>query len=280
MKQITSILFILLSTSLFAQNTAFTRSLKGVQQVTIQVNSDITIVAKSSGNSLSIRNATKADCETQVEDCTYPTRTFFSHHTKKHDSLKVVKAKGLVPIYPDGKDETNGFGFKIEQKGTGLLVKDLKSRLQGKPVVIELPQNIMISVKSRSNSAVSLRGFSSEISVQCPHGNIKLSAITGPVTAYTSIGNITVDFSMLNQASPTSLSTVGGEIDVTLPKNSNADLSVETRGMVYSDLNLKDKKNSKTPKNSHSRKILRAMNNGGVAINIKSSLGNVYLRKK
>lgn len=63
-------------------------------------------------------------------------------------------------------------------------------------------------------------------------------------------------------------------------KVANGNLELKTNGTVYTnfDIEIPTKKGMKNV--SGAKKITSAINNGGVKIKLKSSMGNIYLRKK
>ena len=104
--------------------------------------------------------------------------------------------------------------------------------------------------------------------------------ITGPITVNSKIGGINIEFSTINQSSPTTISSSIGEIDVSLPSTTNADLDIKTNGTVYSNFNFKKPTKEELSANNENRKIKGSINKGGVKISLKSSQGNIYLRRK
>ena len=64
------------------------------------------------------------------------------------------------------------------------------------------------------------------------------------------------------------------------PSNTNANLDIKTNGTVYTDLDLKIPTKKELKRVGGAQRIISSLNKGGVKISIKSSLGNIYLRKK
>jgi DUF4097 and DUF4098 domain-containing protein YvlB len=171
--------------------------------------------------------------------------------------------------------------MSIEQEGTVLRIKDLKSWMQRKGLQIVLPKNMDIHLDCGNLGSAVLRGFSSEIEVNTNVGRIVLKDVTGPITAHTSTGTIDVDFSSVSQSSPITLSSSTGIVDVSLPANTKANLELHSNmGTIYTDFDLQQPSKDGMKVVGATRKIQSKLNNGGVKIVLRSSTGNVYLRKQ
>ncbi|TYA74824.1 DUF4097 family beta strand repeat-containing protein [Seonamhaeicola marinus] len=243
----------------YGQESGYTKNLQGITKVYIETGTKVAIVA-SNNNELKIENQnTKA---------------------YKSDGDKTERAKGLKAVYPGGVDET-GYGFAVYKEGNVLRVRDLKSWMQRKGLKIELPKTVDIHIDCGELGAATFKGFTSEIEVNTNVGNITLKEVTGPVTAHTQTGTIEVDFVSVNQSSPITLNSATGVIDVSLPSGTKADLNLRsTMGTIYTDFDLQMKAPDGMKVVGANRKIETEINGGGVAIVLRSSTGNVYLRKK
>ncbi|WP_435261454.1 hypothetical protein [Tenacibaculum sp. nBUS_03] len=268
------ILLAFIGSSVFSQSKEHKHSLQGIKKVRILSNTKIKVVATNT-NSLLVKNYEKHS-ENRHERIIYPRHSNNQNNQKK----KEEKRKGLTAIYPGGKDNTNGFGFSITKEGNTLIVKDLKSRFQRNGIQFELPKNINVFVDSGNLGSIDIEGFSSEIEADSNCGEINMKNVTGPITAHSSVGAITIDFSKVNQSSPISISSSVGEIDIAIPASTKADLEIKTNKTVYTnfDVNIPTKEGLKNV--SGSKRIISTINNGGVQIKLISSMGDIYLRKK
>lgn len=232
-----------------AQND-FTKSLSGVEWVKIESKSDVTL-RTSSTNELRI----KASRETHVPE----------------------KSKGLRLVGEGGNDNTD-VGFYVVQDGNTLIVRNLR---KSEGAEIFLPKNQNVSVKSTWNGDIEIDGFAGEVEADAQlNGSIEIIDVNGPVTANTLNGEITVEFGTVKQNSPISIYSTNGAVDVTLPGNTPADLSLSSvNGEIYTNFDLKrEEKNGL--KSISGRKVNAAINNGGVNISLRSTNGNIYLRKQ
>lgn len=268
------ILFLLITSVISAQEKEFRKSLNGIKKVHIKSNTTVNIKTNTSSELVvsKLKRKNSHFDDDFCGDC---------HHDQndEHKKKRKDKRKGLTAIYPGGKDNTNGFGFSISQDGTTLIVKDLKSHYKRNGIQIALPKSINIVVDAGQLGNVFVKGFSSEVEVETKVGKITMEEVTGPITAHSSVGPITIDFSKVSQTSPITISTSVSEIDVALPTNTKASLDMKTNGTVYTNFDLQAEPKDGL-RNISSKKITGDINNGGVKIKLKSSMGNIYLRKK
>ena len=256
----------------------FTKSLNGINKVHIETGTHVKIVAGTT-NELRFTKYVYDNDDHDHENCDH-------EHNANHncddcdDDHQNDRSKGLKAVYSGGTDNT-GFGMMIEQEGDVLRIKDLKSWMQRNGLQIVLPKTMDIHLDCGNLGSAVLRGFSSEIEVNTNVGRIVLKDVTGPITAHSSTGTIDVDFSSVSQSSPISLTSSTGVVDVSLPANTKADLELRSNmGTVYTDFDLQTSKKDGMSVVGSNRKIESKLNNGGVRIVLRSSTGNVYLRKK
>ncbi len=191
------------------------------------------------------------------------------------------KAKGLKPLYAGGEDNT-GLGMYIKKEGETLIVRNLKNGYSSDALALYLPKDVNITIEKSNLGGVNISGFSSEIEVSTNVGRITLTDVTGPIVAKTSAGEINVIFDKVSQKSPISLVSSAGVIDVSLPSNTSANLELKTTmGEIFTDFDIKFPVPDKDMQLiSGKRTIKTELNNGGVEISLRSSVGNIYLRKK
>ncbi|TVZ55948.1 hypothetical protein OD91_1222 [Lutibacter sp. Hel_I_33_5] len=259
------ILILLVSSLVTAQKKEFKYALSGVTKVVL-----------SSGTKIVLTSTNKA--ELTIKD---NTRNHKEHdHWRRNDPKKEDKRKGLTAIYPGGKDNTNGYGFSINKEGNILYVSDLKSMHQRRGLKITLPKNMNISVDAGNLGSIEMTGFTGEIEASANVGKIQMKNVTGPITVDANVGKVDIDFDKVSQSSPITISTSVSEIDVAIPANTKANLELKTQGTVYTNFDFDMPKKKGLQNVSGRKSIISKLNNGGVKIYIKSSMGNIYLRKK
>ncbi|MEM1258687.1 MAG: DUF4097 family beta strand repeat-containing protein [Bacteroidota bacterium] len=249
-KTITTVL-VLMTTCLCLAQTDYSKSLSGIEWVKITSKSNISVMVHDK-NEILIKG---------------------SHRAKASE-----KAKGLRLVGVGGTVNTN-VGFNVVEEGNALIVTNLRKNESAK---IYLPKNQKVAVTSTWNGNISIDGFSDEIEATCElNGGMKLNNISGPLTASSLNGEIDVIFDTISQDSPTSLNTTNGAIDVSLSGNTSADISMSSwNGDMYSNFDIKSSSDKDGLKKVSSRRTNGTINGGGVSITLKSTNGNIYLRKK
>ena len=252
MKQFTiAIVLLIFSSNVFAQKN-YTQSLQGIKKVVIRSESGVEIKAHDKNELLIIG-----------EDREIP-----------------EKAKGLKAVYAGGSDNT-GFGLYAKKDGETLIITNLKNTYSSK-LEIFLPQSVNLTVERSNLGSIYIKGFAGEIEADTNVGSITLEDVTGPVVAKSSTGEINIIFSKVSQSSPISIISATGAIDVSLPSSTPANLELKTAmGEIYTDFDIKFPVKDEDMKIiAGKRAINTQLNNGGVQISLRSSTGNIYLRKK
>ncbi|MFK7782816.1 DUF4097 family beta strand repeat-containing protein [Psychroserpens sp.] len=252
----------------------YTKSLKGITKVQIETGTTIKVIA-GTGNELKFSKYEHDEHDHDHENCDH------EHNAECYDCDKNDdRSKGLKAVYSGGVDNT-GFGMSISQEGSVLKIKDLKSWMQRNGLQITLPKTMDLHIDAGNMGRAIIVGFSSEIEVNTNVGSISLQDVTGPITAHSSTGTIEVDFSSVSQTSPITLNSSTGAVDVSLPTNTKANLELNsTMGTIFTDFDLHKPSDDGMKVVGATRKIESKLNNGGVKIVLRSSTGNIYLRKK
>lgn len=205
-------------------------------------------------------------------------------HDKKELLIKALdlepvpeRAKGLKLVGIGGEDNTD-VGFNVVQTGNNLIVQNVR---KSGGAEIYLPKSQNISVTNSWDGDIYIEGFTGEVEANANlNGGLTLENVSGPITAYSLNEGIQVVFDKIDQDSPIVMRTTNGEIDVTLPENTSAELELSSwNGDIYTnfDLSRPDKDGLKS---ISGRKVNGSINGGGVNITLKSTNGNIYLRKK
>ncbi len=127
------------------------------------------------------------------------------------------KAKGLKPIFPAGSDNT-GIGLDVQKTDNLITITCLIPFTQESEYTIKVPENMAIELSSgcERNNDVTVKNMKNEIDIKTCH-DIKLDNVTGPLVLSTISGNIDITFSTVNNAKASSVHSVSGDVDVTLP---------------------------------------------------------------
>lgn len=188
------------------------------------------------------------------------------------------KAKGLKPVFPAGTDNT-GIGLDVEKTENVISITCLLPFTRDGEYKMKVPENLSIELSSgcERNNDVTVKNMKNEIDLKTCH-DIKLENVTGPLVLSTISGNIDITYSNINSAKSSSVHSVSGDIDITLPVKTATDLELNVvSGAIYSDFDFSE--SQKNLKKIGGNETNFALNGGGFKYSIGSVSGNIYLRK-
>jgi lia operon protein LiaG len=188
------------------------------------------------------------------------------------------KAKGLKPIYPAGSDNS-GIGLDVQKIDNLITITCLLPFTQHGDYKIRVPENLSIELSSgcERNNDIEIKGMKNEIDIESCH-DIKLNEVTGPLVLSSISGNIEITYSSMNTTKSSSVNSVSGDIDITLPVKTASNLELRVvSGAIYSDFDFSE--SQKNLKKVGGNEINYSLNGGGFKFNIGSISGNIYLRK-
>jgi lia operon protein LiaG len=188
------------------------------------------------------------------------------------------KAKGLKPVYPGGTDNS-GMGLSVEKTGGQITVTSLIPFTRKGDYKIKVPDNMIIEIKSgcERSSNISVSNMKCEIDIENCH-DIDLKNVSGPLVLSTIAGDINITFGTLVTEKSFSISSVSGDIDITLPAKTATNIEMGTiNGGFYSDFDFSD--TQKEMKRVGGNHLSAALNGGGFKFNLQTVNGNIYLRK-
>ncbi|QRR01126.1 DUF4097 family beta strand repeat-containing protein [Dyadobacter sandarakinus] len=191
------------------------------------------------------------------------------------------RAKGLKPLYQSGVDNT-GIGLSVTPDAGGLRIEKV-ARKEIK-YTLKLPKNVAVLYQEVNwqGGKITIADMDGDLEVKTNGSDIVLTNVTGPVVANSTSGSVDVVFSSLSQAKPTSISVISGEVDVTLPAATKADMKLRSiNGEMYTDFDL----GKKSPAGGLSKvgggsNIEGTVNGGGVEFTLNTISSNIYIRKK
>ena len=180
--------------------------------------------------------------------------------------------------------DNTGAGVAANESGGVLTICGASKGCDNAEYVFTVPKGVSLSIDYNSPFAkenMEITDMEAEVDVSTLITNIKCSNVTGPLVLTSISGNIDISVSRLNQNSPTSVSLISGDLDITLPVNSNAYLKMSSiSGGVYTDFDFKDEYKKGNLKRIGNNNFETKLNGGGVELNLISTSGNIYLRKK
>jgi hypothetical protein len=153
---------------------------------------------------------------------------------------------------------------------------------------IEVPVKTNLNLETVNGRTISVDGVEGDIEVTAFNGSINLTNIAGSVVAHSMNGKVVVSFQNIAEGKPMSFTSMNGNVDVTLPAASKANLKMRTGiGGIYTDF---DVQMATAPANSTQdqtrprrirveKNVAGTINGGGADFVLRSQNGNIYLRK-
>lgn len=192
------------------------------------------------------------------------------------------RSQGLRAISASGLEDNTGIGLAVRENGSTYEVYQMK-KMDGPRVKILVPKGVVISYRHSSphGSDLKLKNLENELEINTVHNGARLENVTGPMNVRTAHGEIEVILSD-NVKGPIYLSSTHGLVDLAVPVATKANITLSAgHGEIFVDPNLK----LEVPKSGEwvkygSSKLEGKINGGGLDIQLATSHGNVYLRKK
>lgn len=189
------------------------------------------------------------------------------------------KAAGLRSLSAMGPDNS-GIGLNVSQSGNTVTVSGTHRNNTDYRFMVPANMKLRINYGSFRSDDILVHGMSNEVEIKSQIGDLKFVDVTGPIIATTLSADINVEFSSLNQASPSSITSVSGDIDITLPENSKGDFRLNTvSGDVYTDFDFEMVNKNRGNKFWPGTNATARLNGGGVEFSVKSVSGDIFIRK-
>jgi len=197
---------------------------------------------------------------------------------------KPERAKGLKRVGAGGEDNT-GVGLNFTKSGNDIQLFGAISMNSNVVYKISVPKNMNVSVDLGmfNGGDLEINGLNSDLELDVENSDMKLMNITGPVVISSLSGNIEIVFSKVNQSSPFSIKAISGDVDLSMPVNTPADLELSSMsGGIYTDFDIKPKgkKKGNLKYVGGDTTIKAKINGGGVNVQVSNISGDIYLRKK
>jgi len=142
------------------------------------------------------------------------------------------KAKGLKLVQID----STGLRVMEDENVMRISVSSFKQTVD---LSIRVPYATSVSISTHENGDVKVENVNGEIEVTNHNGNINLSGISSAVVAHAYEGEIKAVFKSVSPDLPMSFTSWEGDIDITLPADTKANLKMKSgKGEVYTDFDL------------------------------------------
>jgi hypothetical protein len=197
------------------------------------------------------------------------------------------RAEGLKAISVSANDNT-GIGLVVEKDGNSFSVLKISKNARNKSYKFLIPDKVKLSIHdihAEVNTRYIVKNFKGEAEIMALNSQVNMSNISGPVVANSTNGNVEIVFSKMTPEKPNSILSVNGYVDVTLPKDTKADLELNTvNGEAYTDWDIQVDKDASSAMSMglaemNMFNVAGKINGGGIPISIQSVNGDIYLRK-
>ncbi|MBX7125609.1 MAG: hypothetical protein K1X47_07940 [Cyclobacteriaceae bacterium] len=191
------------------------------------------------------------------------------------------RAKGLRAISASGLEDNTGLGISVVEKGSTVEVRQLK-KMDGPDITILIPAGVSIRYEHNSpyGDDLTISQFSGAVDVSIVHNDVKLDNVTGPITVKAIHSDVTITYNS-PPTSPCFTSSEHGAVDVALPVNTSARLTLSTEfGEILVDPAFKIDLAQKDNMTRYNDLIEGQLNSGSTEIKLSSTHSNIYLRKK
>jgi DUF4097 and DUF4098 domain-containing protein YvlB len=104
---------------------------------------------------------------------------------------------------------------------------------------LTIPRKARLDSAELVNGSLDIDGVEGDVEAACVNGSVKARGLTGEVKLSTVNGGVEATITRLDDAKPTSLSSVNGSIVLTIPSNANAQVKASTiHGRITNDFGL------------------------------------------
>jgi hypothetical protein len=154
---------------------------------------------------------------------------------------------------------------------------------------LKIPQGVKLKAGTVNDGEVTVDNLRGELEINNVNDKITLTNISGSVVANTVNGDVEVIFKTIDPKAPMAFSTLNGDVNVTLPADTKANLKLKSdNGDVFSDFDIDiDKAPAKIDKTNEPglykiKKddwVFGKINGGGPEIMMKNMQGDIYVKK-
>jgi lia operon protein LiaG len=189
-------------------------------------------------------------------------------------------------------EDNTELGVNVSEENGIVSIQGATRQVRDYKYKILIPAGMAVNLDYGSpfgKSDVAVDSFNGSLEIKTLNANVKITKSSGPFTVNTVSGDVEVVFDKISQNEPTSLASVSGLIDVTLPGTDKANIEISTiNGNVFNNLDLKSTaKAVEKDQLAYGLSAIRTqggnsytLNGGGQKVYLKSVSGNIYLRKK
>jgi hypothetical protein len=132
-----------------------------------------------------------------------------------------------------------GRGFDVTEDNNVIQVKG-NGFFGSSDLTIQVPYDTMVTAKTMTGKTVTVDNISGEIEANNMNGEVNVTSASGSVVAHSMNGKVIVSLNKVTPGKNMSFSTMNGNVDVTLPADTKANLKMRAdNGEIYTDFDVK-----------------------------------------
>ncbi|MBL7969723.1 MAG: hypothetical protein JNK09_22165 [Prolixibacteraceae bacterium] len=187
-------------------------------------------------------------------------------------------------------EDNTELGVNVSEENGVVSIQGAVKQVREHKYKILVPAGMAVNLDYNSpfsQEQLVIDSFKGSLEIRTLNSDVKITNSAGPFAVNTISGDVEINFSAINQEAPTSIATISGLIDVTIPSGEKANFGISSmQGNVYNNLDLKSKKEPEPDKRMDGLAAMKreagefTLNGGGQKVYLKSISGNIYLRKR
>jgi DUF4097 and DUF4098 domain-containing protein YvlB len=207
----------------------------------------------------------------------------------------VVEARAADDDRRHGKPDVRGGMRRIPLSGFKLSIeeKDNVVEIGSSPTVavfltIKVPEQTSVKLSTVNDGDIEVSGVRGDHEISNVNGEIR-ARVAGSLVAHTINGEVKVVLSAVTPGKVMAFSSLNGDVDVTLPAGTKADLRMESEnGEIYTDFDVVTRQRTAPSqaerqggryKLTVERAVFGTINGGGPEMHFKTFNGDVHLRR-
>ena len=211
-----------------------------------------------------------------------------------------------IPARAQGLRRIGSGDVNITQRNNVITIDDRAWTRGTHDLAIRVPRETSLDLNATSGD-VRVTATEGEVEVQTMSGSVYLTDVSGPAVVHARNGEVVAAFTSVTGEMPVSISTMNGEIDLSLPSSADATLAINTsRGDIYSDFDVSLEVRSSPEETGNriwtptgrttgrllglvvtapffhgetSQTLFGDINDGGAQISLNTFQGNIYIRR-
>lgn len=188
------------------------------------------------------------------------------------------------------KISNNSVGFEVSENDNEVDVSGA-SPMQNIDFEISVPRNFSLKLSTVNGGVIHVENVEGEMDLSNVNGDITLHNVGGSALVNTVNGEIEASFQSVTPDKPMAFSNLNGDIEVTLPANTEMEAKMKSEwGEVFTDFEMDIRRENKENVKSSSQGdnfrisvnnwIYGSINGGGPEYLFKSMRGDIYIRKQ